>query len=81
MVVWWRYPGVYDPGLWAGYAPHTSIMRILRMREDTIFTGGNTNESADIGFAAPRKGCRGKLRRVRMGMKLLWTHLLSGLGL
>ena len=52
-------PGSGDPGLWDGYAPHTSIMRILRMRENTIHTCENTNESAELRFAAPRWGAEG----------------------
>ena len=54
-----RVPGVCDPGLWDGYALHTSIMRILRMRENTIHTCENTNESAELRFAAPRWGAEG----------------------
>ncbi len=62
MAVGWMVPrGLATLGYGDGYAPHTSIMRILRMREDMdtkgYFAGRLTdNESAYLRFAAPQRG-------------------------
>jgi len=39
--VLWMVPGVCDPGLWDGYAPHTSRMCIRWMRWRTIYSREN----------------------------------------
>ncbi|MCK9316509.1 MAG: hypothetical protein M0Q48_10265 [Verrucomicrobia bacterium] len=53
----WMVPGVCDPGLSDGYAPHTSIMRILRMRMNTIHIGvclPGTNRDEEVRISSER---------------------------
>lgn len=55
--VGWMVPGVCDPGLSDGYAPHTSIMRILRMRKNTIHIGvclPGTNRDEEVRISSER---------------------------